>query len=543
MFGSRGAPMAGDRRVGAQTCYCEDSGFGRFLPDCPGLTKLSPSLCDMLELVCHYRDQVLGLADGDDSSFRTTGSALVGAKQRREDALRQVKDILETVSRDLWKCFHIAGSKHPYTAPALREMQQWFRFQELLPVLGVYEFVKADSEARDVRIIAVDDMSLFEAFRAELTALSDVGDERDEDEDAMRVCWVDGLPPSAGDLSSYVGEPASEEYADEVADYSLAGIEADMRDMLALPPSPFTVATGIIPQKTFFAPKNCLTLFRFLGVPRLSEFISVRWAVGDSVPDPTGFCRLTNHLLLGLQYYFLNKRPDLLQRLADFAGGKLQKLLRLTVRGCFDITRSTTLNLPPHCGECVKVQTDQMHHHDAANDVLFVNPRIAPKEHAKLRIGLVMAALRIDVALLEQNKSLDLLREVEQLLEKLVRSDDDKSVSLTVGLFAHALVLLLIFCPCTDRELPELRVQHATATRRSALAIARHCTRNYCRGHRSDSGNTRHDGRVCREGGRSGDAAEPEEAGGQPAQEEGLRWRCRDGGRLARWSGQDQAAQ
>jgi hypothetical protein len=84
-----------------------------FSPSSKGLIKQTMSLNDLLSILEHYRDlrrckQYVNIEKGMREPQEQTDKDLIFIKQ-----------ILESISVNIWKCFHISNALHPYSAEAL----------------------------------------------------------------------------------------------------------------------------------------------------------------------------------------------------------------------------------------------------------------------------------------------------------------------------------------------------------------------------------------------------------------------------------------
>jgi hypothetical protein len=384
MYGTRGAPLLGDRKILSQTCDCKDVGFGNFVQDMPGLVRSSPSLVDMLSLLRHFRNEYSIIDEESElETFRETGKARI-----REE----VESTLVSMSKEIWKCFNIENCLHPYSPDALREAKQIFQDEPLLLALSGGFVLSHDS---DMPALVVDNQAMFECF-----------DDQFGDKD---VCLIGGLS------DQFVKEVSLED-----KDASLDSLAVSRRAFMDLPPEIFRKQTDYLPGEVFFTPSNLLPLMKFLEIPSLSEYVTETSSFSKRTYDATNTIECLNSMLRLVQMYWLkSEKTYLVDQLA--VSTRIRALLDMKVYGCEHLSYSLSLDIPRLGVQARKDNLTRDFYHDCSENILLISHECKYDVRRDLCIGLVMKAVKIEVALLERNQCLDLIKPLDQMLRKYSR--------------------------------------------------------------------------------------------------------------------------
>jgi hypothetical protein len=223
-------PLAGQPCGCTQSLFCTEVVAKHSRP-----VRKSPSAMDAVQLLKYHCARVVALQQQQqalaqqtiDASSSDTGLHLSRRKHdRKKDELaetlqaarNEVNVLLAMLSMNIWKCFHIPNSLHPYSAGQLEHVKEVFAQCALLPVVGFERLVplpgratggsvvgtrgsyisrsKENQSQTDAAktVIAVDDRAAFELFASELEPLVD------------EVDWLDAVAGSASGSSQSTAE-------------------------------------------------------------------------------------------------------------------------------------------------------------------------------------------------------------------------------------------------------------------------------------------------------------------------------------------------
>lgn len=405
MFGARGSPLQ-SRHLFAQTCSCVDVGFNQFVTDLPGLIRSSPSLADMISLLRHFKDTYV--LSGNESELES--KALLEARNRIGD---DVKDTVVSISKEIWKCFNIENCLHPYAPDALRAAKKVFQEERLLMTLNG-DFVR--SQDTDMIAIVVDDKSMFDCFEDQM--------------DSEKICFIDGLSEGEVVLSN--------------KHVCLDTLAASRQAFMELPPNEFSMNTNYIPGETFFAPNSSLPLMQFLEVPCLSQFVTETSSFSDKIFDVTKTTEGLNALLRLVQMFLLDSEISyLVDHLA--ASSRVRSLLDMKIYGCESLNYSLSLEIPQLDINVTRDNLTRDFFLDSSSDILLIDPQCTYDVRKDLCIGLVMKAVKIEVALMQRNQCVDIMDSLSKILKKYSRRPEWKVRD--VGCITNAIPLqIYIYC-------------------------------------------------------------------------------------------------
>jgi len=396
MFGVKGLPRG--TSFGSLHCTCLDKGFGKFV-EIGGLVRKGPNLGDIITLLRHY--SVSCVRDESDDVLIVKSLR----EKRREEALTEVKSTLESISREVWKCFHLKYCLHPYSSDNLELLKAVFSREQLLPAIDSSAFVSLEASLNS---IAVDDQIAFELFHEELKNLG-------------TVQWIDAKILKL-DYFSIATDAAADRRI-----YDIMSFKQSKELFLQLPVHEFTAAANTLPPETFFAPQNMLPLLEFLEVPKLTRFLSIKWNMKEIPTHSSIVLTFLNKFLCVAQTVLwcrLDHSEGLIQALTNT--GRVQKLLKVNVISCSSITRNCHLALESISCERSHTVT---HHMDIANNVLYVDQKIDKSIASDLCILLVMSAVRFELAKLVLNQNVDLMKELQNVLAKITTYEYDEIIS------------------------------------------------------------------------------------------------------------------
>ena len=442
MFGVAGHPIKSlcNRRIGLQTCSCIDTGFGKFLPNQSGLVRKSPSLEQLMLLLAFYRDEIKQMDNLTNNQIISHSKKQHGdLSETRKIYMQEIKDILTGISRDIWKCFHIKNSLHPYSADSLNHMKLKFHSEEFLLTING-EFIalssnviddnhddEGDDDAHRVDynsyIIAIDDMNAFKAFETDLNLCFLHSDS------IYRILWLDGTNTS-NEHTTILGhdtdiyESNNHAITDSTNLYDLENLIQDTNNMLNSTEYIFKSAVGYISPMTFFAPKSLLPLFRFLDIPLFSHYVKSDWFLDANAKENIEIYFLINSLLLITQTYLFSKNhiyPNLYQRLQP--AERIRKLFQLKILLCDNLYRNISIKLLTFEKNN---QIKSYHYYDDSMNVLYLDKNIPKADKHNLFINIIMSIIRVEVAVLEKNQCIELISGLETLLKKMIDKNMNK---------------------------------------------------------------------------------------------------------------------
>lgn len=465
----------------AQHCSCrEASDFARFFASKVPLIRKSPSASNLMSVLKFYCSHLQSIFDREGSfavSLDSLNSREINAKQ--EEFVCKLNQVLVILSNNIWKCFQIKHCLHPYSADQLKDIKSDFINNKLLltvnpkslislspcpseniskPLSGFSKEEEMDEEEtkdpsnniveqkglqlqEQVQVqlqIAVDDVDAFSLYESDLQQLSG------------RVQWIDGgeiktvdstntNDPSLMNRSAVSFLEGSVKNQDR-SKYNPEILREDMKQLLELPSDQFHSRVNFIPPETFFAPTNKIPLFDFLGIPKLSDYIEVRWVMEAKelmrhCETAVKFVDVFNKLLR-FTHLFLDKNKSEFKTigLVDLLKSKyrLQALMQMKVIECSLLQRQIRLNLLNITSEKI---LDVDHHftlpalssfspisttiiEENTMNCLYLHESMQLPSMQQLSVNLIMKATRIEVALMEVNQHADLM---STLHEKLTR--------------------------------------------------------------------------------------------------------------------------
>ena len=402
----------------------------RYVPEMQGLVRLTPSLEDFISVLKYHREKLRGVsAAGED--------------------LQPMMVVLESISTNIWKSFYIKKSLHPYSPQALSALKQTLLSCDLLPTLsstgeptGI--FVSATGETTDllvddeeeeedtdkncrksdmIRVISVDDLSLFKMLQGHLTGKVRSG----------KIHWI--YTGHAGGVT----DPTELDFDDVNCD--LMRLEDDVKETLDLTQSEFNIAVNTIAPETFLAPKSTATLFHFLGVTTLSSLFvteastapseASRASLKTAAPQdwsPAAFAlNIINSLLeIAQRFLYTQGRADLFQ-LAE--RGRLKSLLLLQFQDSAYLQRVVRIKpglLPPEYEGFEMSQTMPFKRDKDPEIPLLINKSCSEGEVVAMGIDLIMHALRIEIALNDQNQRLDLMTSLAIAMDQFAENPNER---------------------------------------------------------------------------------------------------------------------
>jgi hypothetical protein len=405
-----------------------------------GLVRLTPSLEDFISVLKYHRNR------------------LRGASAAGRD-LQPIMSALESISTNVWKTFYIKRSLHPYSPGALRALKETLLSDDLLPTLsasgeptGIFvsatgkttDSLEEDSDdddddtfnatprdgeiGRPIRVISVDDLSLFKKLQEHLTGKVRSGEVR-----SGKIHWI---------CTGYAGgitDPTEVDFDDVNCD--LQRLEDDVKDTLNLMPSEFSRAVTTIAPETFLAPKSTATLFHFLGVTALSSLFFTETSSAPSEaaraqlkvatspdwsPAALALTSMNSLLEIAQRILFTDGRSDLFQ-LAE--RGRLQSLLCLQFQDSAYLRRVVRLKqgvLPPEYNGFEMSQPMPFQRGKDPAKPLLINKSCSEGEVVSMCIDLIMQALRIEVALNDQNQRQELMTKLADTMDRFAQNPNER---------------------------------------------------------------------------------------------------------------------
>lgn len=386
MFGARGAPTKA-KEIYSQTCNCIEEGFGTFVPDMPGLLRTSPALADMISLLRHY----ISLHVPTDGSEK---EKIISS--RNERVREDIKSVMISVSKEVWKCFNSHNCLHPYSPKDLCTAKAIFQNEQLL--LTMDGIIVSSQDLRH-SLLVVDDRSIFDCFRD--------------------LLCCDNLQLLDGCISTIAA--VEEDFS--AGPICLDELAASRQRFLELPPTDFSCYVGNIPPETFFAPNNMLYLMKFLEIPLLSHFVTETTNFSCKTFDGTNTADVFNKLFM-LTLMFLRKleKSNLVDQLP--AAARVKALLDLNICGSRSLNYSVSICIPHLDINASKDNVQRSFYLDISTQTLFIEHDCPYNTRRSLCIDLIMRAIRVEVALLEKNQCLDMMKDLNDLLEKYSQSPE-----------------------------------------------------------------------------------------------------------------------
>ena len=433
MFGARGGSLLETERrcFGQVMCSCRDIGFGALLPT-GGVVKSSPEMGDILALIDFYRDYLNTECVKGDGGQETLTRSLV-------------KGILCELGMNLWKCFHIPLSIHPYSAESVRAMIAGFSERKLLVGMNG-DFVRLPTvvdngdgsssvSVGSPIVIAVDDADVWGYFKEQLLVLAPADSSPhtgDESVEAVSVSdggylWVDavsGASAGADDLGSVVEINRC---------YDVDELERDTRTLLSLSSAEFFTHTDQPPLKTFIAPRSISCLMRVLAVPLLTDYVTTTWTCVPVEPSgrQTGqqgvrpFLAIVNFLLQVAQQFIHGRQADpaLVSGLGDSEG--VRRLLSVNVVACSSIQRDLRVHIDGIDAEHTAKLSHRVDRNSTsgANTVYLCCDELTKTERVGLATQLVMGTVQTAVAERNRKREYDLMKELRACLTKYAAVD------------------------------------------------------------------------------------------------------------------------
>ena len=298
------------------------------MPDCSGLVKPSPSLEDLLCILKYWRDILCPVTSHD----RSYGK--MSRDENQKDALNRMKDLMEKISNNIWKCFHISDAMHPYSQNSLLLMYRTFAECALLPTLSLKNVGLSPRRFVSLKGVVVSEhFSLDEDTDSDDDTESDEEEEEEEDEDededdtgahdnddvgdvdeeknkvkkVKKLLEVEGREktPAVKTLIAvddidlfkiFLPHLSKSELLDicwidscaaikdkQMSEFETVDIKYVTQDvqnlsdrLLQMPPEDFHRIVSTLPVQTFYAPRSTKAFFKFLDIPTLSTLVSKR---------------------------------------------------------------------------------------------------------------------------------------------------------------------------------------------------------------------------------------------------------------------------
>lgn len=429
-------------------CTCKAEGAFCKLIDAAGrqVVRKSPGASDMTLVLRHHCARmeevtrlVAGNADREDTTFTLTKAQRAALMAEKDRLSELIAEILTTLSLNSWKCFQIARSLHPYSSKQLLQLKNAFAQDRILPTVECRSFVRAcATESDSVSIggnlpvtasqqrlqIALDDLDAFRLFESDLGTLSE------------RVDWIEVHSPSTAAVSTLFVDDTQTGLP---RPYCLTALAQEEQQLLALPTAEFEQACRSISALTFFAPPNRLALFDFLGIPKLSSYITVDWLVEKQAQrcvTAVSFVTVMNSLLSYTQAYFYkasnatanNNAAQQTHHLVDRlkSSERLSALFKMEVVECVVLQRKLHLALADVSTDNTQ---DAAFRRDANNAdglyTLYLSSTISAPELQALAVSLLMSAVRVEVALIEVRHDAERMEALRAKLTKVASKAND----------------------------------------------------------------------------------------------------------------------
>ena len=259
--------------------------------------------------------------------------------------------------------------------------------------------------------------------------------------------------------------------------YDLAALQQDEAALLGLSPHEFSMRAKRIPPSTFFAPANKLALFEYLGIPKFSDHLTVKWVIEPSARNfgvKAQFVDILNRLLRFVYtfYYHGGKlsadlkiaeqqtsasiandstsatcpAPSAMQ--AAFleqlgTSSRILSLLTMKVQECAVLQRKIALQLQ----NITKVHLSEALYHREFNtadgsNTLHLATHITSADMRALAVSLLMKALKVEVAIIHLKQDPPLMESVRGTLIEAAKTSDAQEYKYFLGYYGF-------------RELPE----------------------------------------------------------------------------------------
>ena len=410
------------------TCMCRMSSSFAQLATSHGiqLVRKNPSSVDFAKVLLYYTKKIQ-----NSMTSKLTSDEI-------DDLSAKAHDILITLSTNIWKCFRIKQSLHPYSSSQLQELKMFFQQNSLLPKKDdKTSFLSAaaadiNDRRRKRLLICVDDDDGYSLFRDELSLYND------------GIDWIAAQhDPSVGIFD----EEDSQQNLDinqkrnKVLQelYDIEELKRDERLLLQLSGPEFNDKVRNISAETFFAPADKRALIDFLNIPKLSDYIKINWEIDSEQMRLTKFRGLylremINNLLYLSQLFLMTKGPsseymfslDILPIL--FEQKRLLMLRKIIVTECKSILKKVTLdlgdlNIQTFTAVEKELSVTYQQRMDSMNSTitLCISEAVKDSELQLLAINMVLKAIRVELALFTRNQHVELMKSLEIKLNKFCK--------------------------------------------------------------------------------------------------------------------------
>lgn len=425
MFGVRGLPK--DRAVSTvNPCSCVDKdSFGAYFTSLPGLVADSATLSQVVELMSWHTQQ-----------WQSATEASVKAQHMVE-----MVSLLNSISGNVWKCFHIKRSLHPYSAEQLTSLLKGFETFPLLPTYGHRSFASMAMDCETKSFLAVDDSTVYETLQADLarlgesTILLDAGlFSEDSGKGIARIINTFFINDRLGVVQNI--------------EYNMDELAVDSTDLINAPPSEFYQLVRNISALTFFAPKHMLPLLKLLRIPLLSDSVAVKMhkEVKETVKKGEIGCSVLlaaifNDLLPLTQAFFLKHMDTLKPELVSGSDAillqfpnlvkqlwhsrRMQKLLHAKLYECSTLQRHLKLSVGNISAESVVDDPISIVSVEDSSSfyALFLQETLPLDLLGEIAVTIIIQVLRVEISLLTMNQQVELLQSLEGFLRKFADVD------------------------------------------------------------------------------------------------------------------------
>jgi len=408
------------------TCMCRMSNFAQLVTTHGiQLVRRNPSSVDFAKVLLHYTKKIQ-----NSMTTKLTSDEI-------DDLSAKANDILITLSINIWKCFRIKQSLHPYSSSQLQELKMFFQQNSLLPKKDDRtSFLSAadvnDRKRRKRMLICVDDDDGYSLFQDELTLYDD------------GIDWIAAQhDPSVGIFDEEDSQQSLDinQKKDKLLQdlYDIEELKKDERLLLQLSGPEFNEKVRSISAETFFAPADKRALIDFLNIPKLSDYIKVNWEIDSEHIRLTKFRGLylresINNLLYLSQLFLMTKgpksefmfSPDILPIL--FEQKRLLMLRKIVVTECTSILKKVTLdlrdlNIKAFTAVEKELSVTYRQRMDSMNSsiTLCISEAVKDSELQHLAINMVLKAIRVELALFTRNQHVELMKSLEAKLNQFCK--------------------------------------------------------------------------------------------------------------------------
>jgi hypothetical protein len=384
MFGARGV-CAETFASGACTCNLKST-FAEYLPGIR-LGCASPSLknsIDVLRELCSEYNKIGVVAD---SSIEQPFASIF---------ITKIRNLQTTISNNLWKCFNIPSSLHPYSAASIREMMSIFFCEPLLLTVENKLSTAISTDGRP--LVFISDKEWFNIFKDELSQIS------------LNFTLINATHNAVIEFDTIDSEES---------DYDVDSLDCFEKEFIGLSRDTFLAAASTINPKTYFAPMTIVPLLKCLKLSPLSDKISTSWNYFEAMTKEHSLVYLVNRLLRVSQLLVYAEYVESGQ--AEYKcsaythGERFKRLREMKIIAYSLLEKSVSVKINDID---LKKTLPKTFFYERETNTLHIQKDIPQSDQFDVAISIVMSAIRKQTAILENNQKFEFMRKIEDNLRK-----------------------------------------------------------------------------------------------------------------------------